>query len=221
METRDKFSTKDNFAFLIKMQTEIIDEWKNDIQHLKDSEKKGIQLYSLPNLEVIQNKYETILMYEYDNLLATYSMGEGVEKILPMYKNVISLMEIAWKKENGYFLLVGMISIGVMLEIDSDTFDRLVYIVRRNNLKDFLIDYLIQYKDHNWCIETNLFYFDVPYKNIQDILEKSQSSKEEAILRIKKYLTKEWYRGHCILYPISRQKGKGYFFRLSSLSVKR
>ena len=62
MEARDKFSTKENFATLIRLQTEFIDDCKKDIQDLKDSEDKGIQLYSLPNKEVIQNKHETILM---------------------------------------------------------------------------------------------------------------------------------------------------------------
>ena len=96
MEARDKFSTKENFATLIRLQTEFIDDCKKDIQNLKDSEDKGIQLYSLPNKEVIQNKHETILMYEYDNLLATYSMGESINKILPLYKEIVSLMPMMY-----------------------------------------------------------------------------------------------------------------------------
>ena len=109
MEARDKFSTKENFATLIRLQTEFIDDCKKDIQDLKDSEDKGIQLYSLPNKEVIQNKHETILMYKYDNLLATYSMGESIDKILPLYKKIVSLMPIAWNKDNGYILMVNML----------------------------------------------------------------------------------------------------------------
>ena len=206
MGTRDKLSTKDNFLSLIKMQTGFIDEWKNDIEKLKDSEKKGVQLYSLPNSEVIQNGYKEILMYEYNNLLATYSAGEDINKILPMYKNIISLMEVAWEKENGYVLLLGIISMGVMLGVDNETFDKLIHIVKENNIKDSLIEYLIQYKEPNWVRETNHFYFNIPYKKIQCILEIYQSNKEEAILRIKKYLTKEWYRGHsdCGWYNIHK-----------------
>ena len=33
-------------------------------------------------------------MYEYDNLLATYSMGENIDKILPLYKEIVSFMDI-------------------------------------------------------------------------------------------------------------------------------
>ena len=58
------FRSKENFATLIRLQTEFIDDCKKDIQDLKDSEDKGIQLYSLPNKEVIQNKHETILMVQ-------------------------------------------------------------------------------------------------------------------------------------------------------------
>ena len=63
MEARDKLSTKENFLSLIGLQTEFIDDCKKDIQNLKDSEGKGIQLYSLPNIEVIQNKYLQLIIF--------------------------------------------------------------------------------------------------------------------------------------------------------------
>lgn len=196
MAIRDKLSTKENFLSLIKLQDEFINEYREEISLLKNSESKGIQLYSLPNTEVIQNKYETILTYEYDNLIAEYSMGENIERILLRYVNVVSLMEIAWKKENGYTLLLGMISIAIMLEVDDLIFDRLVHIVKKDNLSDFLVSYLIAYRKQNLVICTNKFYHEIPYRNVLDILNKNRINKEDAILRIKKYLTKEWYRGH-------------------------
>ena len=104
MVTRDKLSTEENFLSLIKLQDEFINDCKDEIFLLENSESKGIQLYNLPNSEVIQNKYETILTYEYDNLIAEYSMGENIECILTRYVEIVSLMEIAWKKENGYIV---------------------------------------------------------------------------------------------------------------------
>lgn len=196
MVTRDKLSTEENFLSLIKLQDEFINDCKDEIFLLENSESKGIQLYNLPNSEVIQNKYETILTYEYDNLIAEYSMGENIECILTRYVEIVSLMEIAWKKENGYILLLGMISIGIMLEVDDLIFDKLVYIVKKNNLLDFLVSYLIAYRKLDWVICTNKFYHEIPYRNVLDILKKNEINKEDAILRMKKYLTKEWYRGH-------------------------
>ena len=145
MEARDKFSTKENFATLIRLQTEFIDDCKKDIQNLKDSEDKGIQLYSLPNKEVIQNKHETILMYEYDNLLATYSMGESINKILPLYKEIVSLMPIAWNKDNGYILMVNMLSIGILLGVEDAIFCQLAMVSQKEKLNDFLINYFLHY----------------------------------------------------------------------------
>ena len=112
---------------------------------MKDSEDKGIQLYSLPNKEVIQNKHETILMYEYDNLLATYSMGESMDKILPLYKEIVSLMPIAWNKDNGYILMVNMLSIGILLDVEDAIFCQLAMVSQKEKLNDFLINYFLHY----------------------------------------------------------------------------
>ena len=197
MEARDKLSTKENFLSLIRMQTECINDCKKDIQNLKNSEVKGIQLYSLPNIEVIQNKYETILMYEYDNLLATYSMGENIDKILPLYKEIVSFMDIAWKKDNGYILMVNMLSIGILLDVEDTIFNKLAMIIQKDKLNDFLINYLL----HHICkIDVSLnignFLFPRPYAATKEIVLFAEKDKMSSVKRLKKYLSQEWYRGH-------------------------
>lgn len=197
MEARDKLSTKENFLSLIGLQTEFIDDCKKDIQNLKDSEGKGIQLYSLPNIEVIQNKYETILMYEYDNLLATYSMGENIDKILPLYKEIVSFMDIAWKKDNGYILMVNMLSIGILLDVEDTIFNKLAMIVQKDKPNDFLINYLL----HHICKidvspNTDNFLFPRPYAVTKEIILFAEKDKMSSVKRLKKYLSQEWYRGH-------------------------
>ena len=197
METRDKLSTEENFSSLIKMQTEFIDEGKKDIQDLKDSENKGIQLYSLPNTDVIHNKYETILMYEHDNLLAAYSMGEDIDKILPQYKEVASLMGIAWKKENGYIQMVNMLSIGILLDVEDVVFNELAMIARRDSLNDFLVDYLLHHKCQiDITSDHDDFLFPRPYVVTREIISLADKDKTSSIKRLKKYLSQEWYRGH-------------------------
>lgn len=197
MEIRDKYGTVDNFLSLVKMQAEFINEWKKDIQDLKESEQKGIQLYSLPNTEVIQNKYETILMYEYDNMLATYSAGEDIDKILSLYKEIIPLMEIAWKKENGYIQMVNMLSIGILLNVDGKIFDKLAMIAQRDKLNDYLVDYLLLHACQcNMIPHTDSFLFSRPYAATKEIVLSADKDKISGVKRLKKYLSQEWYRGH-------------------------
>ena len=197
METRDKLSTKDNFLSLIKMQTGFIDEWKNDIEKLKESEKRGVQLYSLPNLEVIQNGYKEILMYEYDNLLATYSAGEDIDKILSRYKYIISLMGIAWEKENGYVQMVNMLSIGILLDVEDAVFNKLAMIAQRGSLNDFLVDYLLHHKSQiDVTLNSDSFLFPRPYAATREIILLADEDKTSSAKRLKKYLSQEWYRGH-------------------------
>ena len=207
METRDKLSTEENFSSLIKMQTGFIDEWKNDIEKLEESEKKGVQLYSLPNLEVIQNGYKEILMYEYDNLLATYSAGEDIDKILSRYKYIISLMKIAWEKENGYVQMVNMLSIGILLDVEDVVFNELVMTAQRSSLNDFLVDYLLHHKSLiDVTLNSDNFLFPRPYAATREIILLADEDKTSSIKRLKKYLSQEWYRGHsdCGWYNIHK-----------------
>lgn len=153
---------------------------------MKDSEGKGIQLYSLPNIEVIQNKYETILMYEYDNLLATYSMGENIDKILPLYKEIVSFMDIAWKKDNGYILMVNMLSIGILLDVEDTIFNKLAMIVQKDKPNDFLINYLL----HHICKidvspNTDNFLFPRPYAVTKEIILFAEKDKMSSVKRLK------------------------------------
>ena len=197
MEARDKFSTKENFATLIRLQTEFIDDCKKDIQDLKDSEDKGIQLYSLPNKEVIQNKHETILMYEYDNLLATYSMGESIDKILPLYKEIVSLMPIAWNKDNGYILMVNMLSIGILLGVEDTIFCQLAMVSQKEKLNDFLINYFLHYTCKiDVSVNSVNFLFSRPYAATKEVISFADKDKTLSVDRLKKYLSQEWYRGH-------------------------
>lgn len=197
MEARDKFSTKENFATLIRLQTEFIDDCKKDIQNLKDSEDKGIQLYSLPNKEVIQNKHETILMYEYDNLLATYSMGESINKILPLYKEIVSLMPIAWNKDNGYILMVNMLSIGILLGVEDTIFCKLAIVSQKEKLNDFLINYFLHYTCKiDVSVNSGDFLFPHPYAATKEVISFADKDKTLSVNRLKKYLSQEWYRGH-------------------------
>jgi hypothetical protein len=198
MTVRDKLNTKEGYLEIIERQTQYITEWLGKIRSLEDASKKDVQLYSLSNQEVIQNVYDDILQYQYDNFLAKYSVGVDVIELKKEINSVLSSMEKSWQKSNGYVQMVWMLSIGIMLEIGDGEFSGLVKLVEKDNPNDFLVDFLIRYRVSSWQGESEGFMFKRPYQATREIvrLTKTGSSNMNSLERLKKYLSKEWYRGH-------------------------
>lgn len=84
------------------------------------------------------------------------------------------------------------LSIGILLEVDETTFDKLVDLVRKDDPEDYLIDYLIQSRHPEWTIRIN-YNFPRPYGFTRKIIEEENS--EKAVSLLKEYLTKKWYQG--------------------------
>ncbi|OCG48415.1 hypothetical protein A9G35_01500 [Gilliamella sp. Choc5-1] len=91
--------------------------------------------------------------------------------------------------------MVWMLSIGIMLDAEPDIFEKLKSLVERDHLNDYLVDFLLQ-NSTQWGKQTAKFEFPRPYKATQDIISLAQTDKTAAVERLKKYLQKEWYRGH-------------------------
>jgi len=196
METRDKLNTLEGYRTRIEELREYIEKGKNDINKLRESEKKGIQLYPLPNNQVIQNKNKTNLNYQFIIFITTYSMGEDIKKLYEQYSIIVSLMETSWKKIGGYVDMVWMLSIGIMLNIEDDTFFKLVKLIEKDNPNDFLMDFLINYRVQEWQKKHDSFMFKRPYQATQEIISLGKNDKTKSLERLKNYLKKEWYRGH-------------------------
>jgi hypothetical protein len=196
MDTRDKLNTLDGYKTRIEEIKGYIEKGEKDIKQIEESEREGIQLYRLPNNQVIQNISNTILSYKYNIFLATYSMGEDIKNLYEQYDSIVSRLGKTWEKSSEYVQMAWMLSIGIMLKVEDVAFTRLAEVVRKDNPKDFLIDFLIHYRISSWEIKSDKFMFKRPYQAIQEIISLSKTDKEKGLERLKKYLAKEWYRGH-------------------------
>ena len=196
MEVRDKLNTEERYLEIIERQNQYIQEWFEKIKSLEEADKKDIQLFKLPNTEVIRNTYDGILDYQYDNFIAKYSVGVSIPELRKEFISILPLMEKSWKKYSGYIEKVWMLSIGIMLEIDSSIFSRLITLAEKDNHEDFLIDFLISYLFSSWKGQSKKFMYNRPYQATAEIVSLSQTDKVKGLERLKKYLTKEWYRGH-------------------------
>ncbi len=195
MELRDKLNSLEGYQEIIEKNIKYIQEYFLEIKSLAEDEKKGIQKYPRRNNEIIKAKYEGIFIYQYDNLIAKYSMGQPISSMMEEYKITVSYMEKGWKAISGYIEMVWMLSIGIMLEAEPDIFEKLKSLVERDHLNDYLVDFLLQ-NCTQWSKQTPKFKFPRPYKATQDIISLAQTDKTAAVERLKKYLQKEWYKGH-------------------------
>jgi len=196
MKERDKLNSTENYQEIIDRQEKYISENLEDIKNLYENEAKGVQLYNRPNLEAIGYNLDDILKYKYDNFIANYSLGKYVKELTSEYESIVSCMEKRWKKSNGYIQMVWILSIGIMLEIEDATFEKIVRLVENDNPNDYLIDFLILHRIPSWKRESDTFFSKRPYQVTREIISFAQTDKSKSLERLKKYLAKEWYRGH-------------------------
>jgi hypothetical protein len=223
METRDKLNTEERYLEIIMREEKFISDGFEDINKLEEGERTGLQLYNRPNLEAIQYNLDDILKYKLDVFLAKYSVGIDVSELKKEIDTILFVMEKSWKKSSGYVQMVWMLSIGVMLEIENGEFSKLVKLVEKDNPNDFLIDFLIRYRVPSWQGKSDGFMFKRPYQAIHEIVANSDNTK--SLDRLKKYLSKEWYRGHSDVGWYNAHKSKwnihtGYWSFESGALVK-
>ena len=108
------------------------------------------------------------------------------------YISFVSSLIPIWRKEWGYEQMLWALSIGILLNIDEETFNQLVDLVKKDDPEDYLIDYLIQARHPEWTIRIN-YNFPKPYGYTQKIIEEENS--EQALKLLKEYLVKKWYQG--------------------------
>ena len=101
-------------------------------------------------------------------------------------------MEKSWRGESGYVQMVSMLSLGIIFEIEDSDFNRLVQLVERDDLNDYLIDFLINYRNKDWK-QTDKFLWNKPYKSIAEIVALSEENKSKALERLSNYLP-GWYK---------------------------
>ena len=195
MEVRDKLNSFEGYQEIIKSNKDYIIEKEEKINRLLESEKEGIQLFKLPNSQVIKNTHDTKLQYQVDTFIALYSSGAKIEDLREEINPIISTMEKSWKKSNGYVQMVWMLSTGIMLNIEDEAFSTLVKLVEKDNPNDLLIYFLIHYRVSSWHGKSKSFMFKRPYQYTEEIITLS-ANKDKCLERLKKYLTRDWYRGH-------------------------
>ena len=192
MILRDEITTSDRIQKLINFEKTLINEKRNKIKSLMKDTEEGVQRYKLTNDEVIRNIKGTINVLTEELLVATYTAGYPLEDFKEEYINFVNSLLPVWYSNSGYDDMLWALSIGILLEIDEEIFDKLVDLVKKDDPEDYLIDYLIRSRHPEWTIRIN-YNFPRPYGFTRKIIEEENSEKAMSLL--KEYLTKKWYQG--------------------------
>lgn len=193
MILRDEITTSDRIQKLINFEKEQINEKRNKIKSLMKDTEEGVQRYKLTNDIVIANTKRTIKILTEKVLVATYTAGYPIEDFKEEYINFVNSLLPVWQSNSGYLQMVRALSIGILLEVDEGTFDKLVELVKEDDPEDYLIDYLIQSRHPEWTIRIN-YNFPRPYGFTRKISEEENSEQDLKLLQ--EYVTKKWYPGH-------------------------
>lgn len=205
MIKRDNIFIEEKINELITFNEMMIKEWLQELDQLK----QGINPYKRPIEEVIRLTQSDISYYQEKNMIATYTAGYSIERFKEEYlKYVDSLLPI-WHSNSGYDAMLWALSIGILLEIDETTFDKLVDLVRKDDPGDYLIDYLIQSRHPEWKIWIN-YDFPRPYGFTRKIIEEENS--EQTLKLLKEYLISKWYQGSrdAAWYDLHKQNVKNH-----------
>lgn len=209
MGLRDTLNTEENYKDGLISNKEALLYFQVKLQKLQSDLENGIENYKKPTIEVYKSTLATILSYQRDILLATYSIGDSLSAFKEEYIIFVSSLIPVWRKEWGYEQMLWALSIGILLEIDETTFDKLVDLVKKDDPEDCLIDYLIQSRHPEWTIRIN-YNFPRPYGFTRKIIEEENS--DQAVKLLKEYVIKKWYQGSrdSAWYDVHKQNVKNH-----------
>jgi len=205
---RDKLKEKKYFDALIEKHYESFNRRNNKLQ-------KGLIKHE--RIKVVKKS----LSDSYINLLkAKYSRGDKLSvSIIEDYKNAALLMKEYWYEGHlgvnfyiknrkpvylnqytltNFFNILDMLSIGVLIdEIDINSFNLVVDFIDKDEVKDFLFEFLICEKinNRNHIDEESykeLFYINNRLGRLKTII--TENNKEIAQRELKLFLENDWYQ---------------------------
>ncbi len=200
---RDRIKDKDYFNHSIKLRNDLL--------------QKGFKLLKkgkVTETQIPWYKKHLFDMY-FSNLFSGYSVGNAKNKIIDDFYLCLNYLPESWDKNiirvpekgdylNQYYLdiydqMLWMLSLGYLLDIPNNEFNKLVSIIDRDKVKDFLFEFIIRAKlpDRPQITEESyLKFFGVPqtFEKLREAI--NQTDKDYTEKLVKGFITKDWYKKH-------------------------
>lgn len=123
---------------------------------------------------------------------AKYSQGEDLDILRKEFSNIVFSMPQFHKPTHVYVDMLWMLSIAVMLEVDSDEWDALSALILASNVNDWLLGYLLSSRGGNCQYRNWQIKMENPYDYLRNIIENSTNKERD----LKNYLENKWYKAH-------------------------
>lgn len=156
--------------------------------------------------DLVDSSIDKETQKELGNMLFSYSLKKTIAHFSAEHsKDVVtqSLLESITAFEEGfkwegfdksygmYDQIIWILSIGILCEINSDDFKRIVAVLKRDNATDRLIKTLVNYRLPNE-IDGSSYIQKSPYADLDMLV----TGVNKSASFIKNYLDKKWYQGH-------------------------
>ena len=179
-------------------------------------------LNALKNGEVAEDQKESYQGFVLNQILqlaiTRYSAGIATSSLVDDFSLLNNLLEDSWAELRNteisdllledYVVLIWIIVVGMVQNISSETFQRVVFVWKSLNFEDWLIEYLLSSRLSNRPKVESLI-FPKPYATLKSAVEAQEANNPElASSLVKRYLEKEWYKGHKEAYWYDNHKSK-------------
>lgn len=154
-------------------------------------------------------------IWHLNNIIASYSKGDTKGVLKKQYSETIIIMEKVWDKKitkvyhgkkqeelnqykfNHYLYILQMFSLGILLDVPDKEFNILVHLIDRDEIKDFLIEFMISHRIKNRepiLEESYKRYLLIPklYGKLVEIIKNKDNLDNEK--KVKVFLDKEWIK---------------------------
>lgn len=211
-------NVKDNLFYqkVIDRNKEFILENKSMLEEIKkDNDKKS-------NPSIL-----AYFIWHLNNIISSYSKGENKEELKHQFSETVQVMEKVWDKRitkvyhgrkqeeydqykfNSYLHILQMFSLAVLLDVPDDDFRVLVKLIDQDNIKDFLIEFIISSRIKNRKPikeESYKRYLLIPKLYEKLVAITNEQDLKQATVATKKYLEKDWikvYKNYFIDFKLS------------------
>jgi hypothetical protein len=205
---RDKFKDVSYFNKMISTLYESIDRLTNWIE----IGKTPLERVDFVKRSIVQN-YILISQCKYSSVSDFSSIKDDLKKC---FQKCYESWDGFWNVEfndiklkqytlSGYDEMSSMLSLGYLLDVADEDFKKLIEVIDRDGVKDFLFEFIIRakLKDREPITEESYQeFFGVPqtFEKLRQAITETDKSKAEKL--VKEFITKDWYKNH---------KGQGWY----------
>lgn len=161
----------------------------------------------------VQNGYGILASVYQNRINLIYTSGIRDDEIKDAYMSLLRYYVKTWEPDNSYFELIKVISLAILLNINSENEDvaTLIKLLSDSNYQDYLVDFLLSFIDKKYGKNYSDFKWSNTYESLKDVAE--SENKENAIALLKSYLDNQWYDIHkeCAWYNTHKSTKTTYY----------